>query len=279
MEMQFEMMRLSLVQRPQRDAFERSMPGGAPFTREDWLRDVFSREIDFQHQGKTFHYSPQSALVGAPAIVGRIGRQVAIPDNEGPDGHLAPKEHKTWRAAIVLIDPTHHDDGQKGAVEHLSVVGRPVPIFESLAARVSGADEPFVLEVNAIVPSESFWNFVKANEGQITWVQFEFVAPNMFGEADDYDSEMRDMQKQEGAQKAKLTLESKDGLNLNTRRVRQAADYTNKGAGSTAARTSKGKKYNSKEKAKRISIPNKDIDPSATEGLSDRIFRHIFRPS
>jgi hypothetical protein len=247
--MQFEMARLSLVRRPQPDAFERQGADGQPFTREEWLRDVFGKEIDFQHRGETFHYSPEVSRDPIAGIVGRIGRQIAVAENEGPEGHLAPKERQTWKAAIVLIDPTHHDDGQKAAIEHLGVVGKPIPVFESLALRINNAaDEPFVFEVNAIVPSESFWNFVKANEGQITWIQFEFVAPNMFGEADDYDSEMRDMQQHELIQKAKLTLESKDPINPHTNRIRRAADYTNKGAGSTAARTKKGKKYNSKEK-------------------------------
>ena len=55
----------------------------------------------------------------------------------------------------------------------------------------------------------------------------------------DYDDEMRKMNEQEKAQKARLSLESKDGLNLNTTKVRRAADYTIKGAGSIKARTRK----------------------------------------
>lgn len=162
------------------------------------------------------------------------------------------------------------------AVEHLSAIGRPVPTFESLANHINSRDEPYVLEANAIVPSETFWNFVKENEGQITSIQFEFVAPNMFGEADDYDREMRDMHEIEKVQKAKLKLESKDALNLNTKKIQRAADYTIKGAGSIEAKTKKGKKYSSKDKAKRISIPNKEIDKIEPSGLISTILSRIF---
>ncbi len=99
------------------------------------------------------------------------------------------------------------------------------------------------------MPSERFWDFVKANEGQITSVEFEFVAPNMFGEADDYDSEMRDMQRHEKAQKVKLKIESKDGLNLNTPRVTRAVDYANKGAGSIHAKAKQKKDFSFERKS------------------------------
>jgi hypothetical protein len=277
--MQFEMMRLSLVRRPQADAFERHTPDGSEFTREAWLRDVFGRDIQFQHRGEPFHYSPDGTPQPRGPIVGRIGRKIIVPENKPPEAHLAPTEREAWRAAIVIIDPTHHPDGQKAAVEHLPSIGRPVAIMESLGAQVSTPSDPFILEVNAIVPSNSFWEFVDANKGQITSVQFEFVAPNMFGEADDYDSEMRDMHAQERAQRAKLKLESKDGLNLDTKRIHRAVDYTIKGAGSTEAKTKTGKKYKSKERAERILIPNKEFIGEHRESLISRLIARIFPSS
>ena len=275
--MQFEMMRIALVQRQQADAFERRTASGSPFTREAWLREIFGEAITFTHRNDTFHFSPEKARGEPSAIVGRIGREITISENEPPDKHLAPKEEKIWRASTILIDPTHHDDGQKVAFEFLSQVGKPVPILQSLATHINKGNEPFVLEVNAIVPSETFWNFVNANQGEITVVQFEFVAPNMFGEADDYDAEVREMQKNEKIQKAKLRLESKDGLNLNTKRVQRAADYTIKGAGSIEARTKRGKRYDSREKAQRVSIPNKEITSESSVGLMTRLFKRILR--
>jgi hypothetical protein len=271
--MQFEMVRLSLVARP--DLFTREKSDGSQFSREEWLRDIFGREIDFLHRGELFHFSPEVNDGVGVILAGRIGREVTVSENESPAGHLAPKKRGTWKAAIVLIDPTHHDDGQKAAIELVPAIGRPVAIFESLAAQINARTEPYILETNAIVSSDTFWRFVDSNQGEITSVEFEFVAPNMFGEADDYDSEMRDMQKNEKVQKAKLIIESKDGLVLNTPRVRRAADYANKGAGSIQARTKKKRRYNSKDKAQRVSIPNKDVKDVPIISLIPRLFRRI----
>lgn len=264
---------MSLVARP--GLFDRVKTDGGRFSREEWLRDTFGRKIDFEHRGQAFYYSPETTQNVGLAIAGRVGRLVTVDENESPEGHLVPKKHKAWRAALILIDPTHHGDGQKVAVERLPAVGKPVAIFESLAAKINMTHEPFILEAHAVVPSERFWDFVKANKDQITSVEFEFVAPNMFGEADDYDSEMRDMQKRERAQKAKLKIESKDGLNLDTLRIRRAVDYANKGAGSIRAVTKNKNQFNSKEKAQITKIPNNDIDKTVIISLISRLFSNI----
>jgi hypothetical protein len=265
--MQFELLRLSMPQRSQPALFERRTAAGQPFTREAWLRDILAQGIQFQHHGAEFYFSPDPGEHPGNLIVGRIGRKITVVENEPPEAHLAPTARPAWPAAVVLIDPTHHPDWQKVAMEHLGAIGRPIPIFESLAVNINSRDEPFVIEANAIVPSETFWNFVSENEGQITSIEFEFVAPNMFGEADDYDAEMRELQREERVQKAKLRLESKDGLNANTNRIRRAADYTIKGAGSIRARTKTGKRYRSNDRAQRISIPAKEIKPERTQLL------------
>jgi hypothetical protein len=276
--MQFELMRLSMVERPQLDAFVRVSEDGSSFTRERWLRDVFSRPIQFEHRKDIFHYVPEEDNPsGEGAIFGRIGRKIKISENEPPEKKFVETERDAWRAALIIIDPSHHKDGQKVAVERAVNIGHPIPIFESLAVKISTQDEPFVLEVNAIVPQERFWEFVASNKGQITSVQFEFIVPNMFGEADDYDREMREMREQEKAQKAKLSIESKDGLDLNTDKVKRAADYTTKGAGSIKARTKTGKTYSSKDKAQRESIPSSELDEQPEESLLSHIFSRIFR--
>ena len=163
--MQFEMVRLSML--PRADLFARTADDGTPFTREGWLRSTFGNEMDFQHRGEVFHFSPEASDPPGPIIVGRIGRQVTVTENEPPTGHLAPTKRDAWKAVIVMIDPTHHEDGQKAAIEHVAAVGRPVAIFESMAAHINASHEPYILEANAIVPADTFWNFVKANEGEI----------------------------------------------------------------------------------------------------------------
>ncbi len=276
--MQFELMRLAMVERRQTSAFVRRSLDGKPFTRENWLRVIFEQNILFVHSGNVFHYVPESPMSDDNEIlIGKIGRQVTVLENESPDTGFAEVERDAWTAASVLIDPMHHSDGQKLAVEVDSSVGAPMPILESLVDHINGGDEPYVLEINAIVPTDTFWNFVRENRGQITSVTFEFVAPNMFGEADDYDKEMREMAEHEKAQKAKLTLSSKDGLDLETKKIERAADYTSKGAGSIRASTKRRrKKYDSRSKAKRVSASDDDIQLAKKEGILSRVFRNLF---
>jgi hypothetical protein len=45
--MRFDLLRLSVLPRPQVDGFERTKPDKTPFTREAWLREVFSARIEF----------------------------------------------------------------------------------------------------------------------------------------------------------------------------------------------------------------------------------------
>ncbi len=261
------MLRLSMVARQQPSLFVREREGGGVFGREEWLRIIFGEDIRFEHRGGLFHYAPvQEHDAGRAIIVGRIGRQVTVAENEPPERHLADIERPAWRAARMLMDPPITTTA-KVAVEYEPSVGHPVPIFESLANQINKGPEPFILEVSAIVPTDTFWNFVNLHKGQVTFIEFEFIAPNMFGEADDYDREMRDMAAQEKAQKAKLILESKDGLNLDTSKIKAAADYTTKGAGSIKAITKTRAKYNSKDRAKRINIPNKEFEATPESGL------------
>ena len=269
--MQLELMRMSVLPRAQADSFERQKPGGGSFTREEWLRAVFSSSISFAHRGVIFHYVPD-AVQETDFITGKFGRSVISVENEPPEKGLAKTERDAWRAASVIIDPRHHEDGQKAAVEHVGQVGRPIPILESLVEAINRNIEPYFLDATPIVPSDNFWSFARSNLGEVTFLEFEFIAPNMFGGAEDYDLEMRDMKENEKIQKAKLTLESKDGLNLDTQRVKKAVDYTSRGTGSIKARTKRKKTYNSRSKAQRVTVEsNRGDDLSRRDLLSEII--------
>lgn len=277
--MQFELLRLSMLIRVQMDGFERQKPDKTPYTREEWLREIFAQRIAFTHRRELFHYVPEMDIPGGEAgelIVGRIGRQIKVVENEPPDAGLHETERATWRAAMVLIDPRHHADGQKVAVEHIPQIGRPVSLFASLVTHINAGSEPFMLEANAITNPQSFWNFVEAHQGDITSVTFEFIAPNMFGQTDDYDREMRDMKDKEKAQKAKLTIESEDGLNLKTERVKGAVNYAVRGGGMIKARTRRRQIYNSKDKAKKVTVPKSECDELSKNGLITWLIKNIF---
>jgi hypothetical protein len=267
--MRYDLIRLILLDREQIDLLGRDLTkadsAGMP-RREWWLREIFGEQIAFQHYGSDFHYVPEPRFPGL--IVGRIRRPFHLTENLPPDAGLGEIERDGWIAAPVIIDATSHPNGQKIAMQADSRVGKPAGVLESLATHINARvpPEPFIRETNPIVDSETFWTFERENRNEITSIVFEFVAPNMFGTRHDLDKELKELRDHEKIQKAKLELESKDGLNLETDRVRTSVSYTFEGGGSLRARTKKGKLFNSKNKIKRVVVPDLNGDDGSNEG-------------
>jgi hypothetical protein len=266
---QFELFRLSLLERGQRDLFA-VFDGNSNPPRELWLRRIFSEKIAFQHRGDTFHYVPEPDVPDSPEsvlILGRIGRQLSVRENEPPESGLHETVREAWRAARVFIDPTTHDDGQKVAIEDDSHIGKPKALLESLVEHINARvpAERYYMEVAGIVDPATFWDFVNANLGDVTVVEFDFVAPNMFGGEEFLDKELREMRNVENVRRTKVKLENSDGLKLNTDRIATGVTYATRGGGAVKAQTRQRKRYNSASKIKRVSVPEAELTESIVQ--------------
>jgi hypothetical protein len=262
--MQFEMMHLSMLPRPQKDLFER-----IAVTREAWLRDIFSEKITFMHFREQFFYVPEpdKTIDAAPLIAGRIGRRVSITENEPPESGLHETQRPSWAAASIFIDPRHHDEGQKVAFQYRDDIGQPLSIFLDLAKHINTNSEPlqpYAIEVAPISDADSFWDFAAKNKGNVTCVAFDLVTPNMFDGPENMDKEMKEMRDQERARKIKFELENPDSLDLDTQRVKTIVAYAAKGGGNIKARAKGRKSYNSKKKIKTVTID----DPEQADAKS-----------
>ena len=141
------------------------------------------------------------------------------------------------------------------AIEENVRVGKSAAIIKSLVQHVNEERyEPYIIEANPVVDPDTFWEFERANRGEITSVSFDLYAPNMFGLRSELDKELRELRDNEKARETKLTLENKDGLNLETERVHLMVDYTLEGGGNIRARTKRKKRYNSKQRMKKVTI-------------------------
>lgn len=174
-----------------------------------------------------------------PYVVGRIGRAVSELENAPPEDEYREFIHDTWKAAVVVVDPTEHGDGQKLAIQFHSDVGRPL----SLAPRLLQALEKnhdFVQYRSAVHPitnTEKFWDFVKRNEGKVTHLRFELEVPNMFGGDDEYSKEMKAFRDKENAQTVAIEITNPDGIDTDTDRVKYTAEKAmGKGTGKLKAR-------------------------------------------
>ena len=247
--MRYDLIRLILLIRD-RDLFS---PTEVP-SREVWLRRIFGTEIMFQHYGNACHYVPETDTPETPLIIGRIGRPRPVTENDPPEAGLREIQRDSWVAAGIIIDPRTHGDGQKAAIEENTRVGNPGGIFKSLVNNINErTDEPYIIEANPIVDPNTFWQF-EEEPGEITSVSFDLYAPNMFGLRNELDKELRELRDNEKVREAKLTLENKDGLELRTERTQQTVDYTLEGGGNIRARTKRKKRYNSKQKTKKIVV-------------------------
>jgi hypothetical protein len=266
----FEFFRLSLLPREQAELFD---PNPNP-SRETYLRQVFGQHLAFQYRGNEYHYVPTEGPT--PAIIfGRIGRSRLTDENLPPDEGMAEARPQRWKASIIAIDPRHHGDGQKVAVQAVRVVGSAGGLLRSLVIAVNEANPLGAYDIDAkpIFDGGSFWTFVDENRGRITLVSFELVAPNMFGIEDDVDKEMQAFRDREKAKKVNLTLKNEDGhLHVETDRIRQTVEYAERGTGGIRATALGNKRYKSGTKPQSVTIDEPD---EADEALLVRIGRRI----
>lgn len=262
----FDLFRFSLLPREQGDILNYPDP-----TREAYLRQIFSVPNQFTHYGTIFHYVPSEA---SGEIVGRIGRSVIMEENLPPDVGLEDSQHETWKASVIVIDPTEHSDGQKVALEFDPQVGKTDSIMTSLVNAINEQNPvaAYHLEVAPISEASTFWQFANENKGSITVLSFTFVAPNMFGGIDNITEEMRQFRDEEKAQQVKISLKSDEGIETNTDKIRNAVEYTTRGGGEIVARAKGGRSYNSKQKTRHV-IMNEDGE----EPLLVRVARNITR--
>ena len=77
---------------------------------------------------------------------------------------------------------------------------------------------PYTIESFGIVDPETFWDFIRANDGEVVSVTFEAAAPNMFGGRDDFRRELRELRDKEKTEKTKVEIHNENGLNPDTER-------------------------------------------------------------
>jgi len=268
----FEVFRLSLLPRPQRD-----LEGGPDPTREEYLRTVFSAITTFAHYNAEFHFRPDPRLSTDNGLIGRLGRAVVIDENRPPDQGFEEISHEGWKACVVVVDPGEHEDGQKASIEIDQAVGKPTAIFGGLVKAINAANPlaPYTIEAQPIFDAETFWDFAEENEGQITSLTFEFVVPNgLWSASSSIRDELKAAKEKLGAQKVINTFQSSDGIETNSEQVRDAVNYAVSGSGEIKARAKGGKKFDSNEKPKVATLPKSDEEK---EPVIVRVARNIAR--
>ena len=264
---QFSLFHLSLV--PIRQPTFETL---TDLTREGWIRRILSSSFEFPYRaGETLHWVPQEDVEGL--IFGIIER------SKDRRQHLPPAlggleiTREEWQGAYVLVDPAHHEDGQKMAVEN-DIVGSPQTLVKYLSNYINSRDDrPYEFEPSLIFDSSDYYAFIKDNGPKLSYIKFHFVVPNMWGTAKKLDQDLRESGEETGAEELDVTFKSRRGVDGDSQRIREGVDYAARGAGNVRAKSVNGPRYRSDSSPTTTQVEERE-DDVVEESARDWIGRH-----
>jgi hypothetical protein len=264
----FELFHLSLIPKRQSDMdhFQGS--------REEWLRVALGSAFVFRHYGTQFHWVPQPVEEGN--VLGIVERESTrsqhMPPNEGGAEFVGIE----WQGAVVVLDPVHHEDGQKLAFERDATIGAPAAVLASLIEYLNELpSSPYIIEAKALFDGEGFWEFARRHSNVVRYVDFRLVVPNMFDSAGEFDRALRRTGNSTGATKVRLRLESQDGVLTDSPEVKAGVEHSEQGGGSLTAKSLDGEPYSSTKRKRVTKIPALPIPDSAGRRLFGPLLRRV----
>lgn len=258
---EFSLLHLSLIER------ERMLFDQFDGSREEWLRAALSEEFAFLgYGGRELYWVPKRAKDGL--IFGLIQGKSTVSHHEAPSVGGAETTSNLWQGAYLFLDPSHHDDGQKLALEN-DVLGKPRALAKALFDHLNSRTEaPYTTIAELIFDDSDFWRFSAENGDILRYIRFRFVVPNMWGPQNDLEDDLKNTGKETGADKVDVTLSGEGGVTTQNDKVRTAVEYAKRGAGEIRARSQTGQNFDSKSKAATKSVPRADLDDADDEAVS-----------
>jgi hypothetical protein len=258
----FSLLHLSLV--PPVQASLLSFVGN----REEWLRFALSKSFDFLGWGGAeYVWVPKSVDKGY--IFGLIQGKKPYNFHAPPEDGGVEKEEDFWQGAFVFIDPKHHTEGQKVAIEN-DVLGRPQALAKSLFDHISSRDDaPFNALAELIFDESDFWVFAKESDNILDYVKFEFVVPNMWSPQNDLEEDLKETGKDTGSDRVDVTLRGKNGIKADSDRVRDGVKYASRGAGVIKAKNRAGKRFSSARRPTTVRVDDQELAVRDGFGIAD----------
>lgn len=234
----------------------------------------FLRLFDFVHWGGgTLYWVPLPAI--DECIFGILQRTRPHEHHKPPTEGGAEVISEEWQGAYVLIDPTHHDEGQRVAVEN-DVVGKPRALLKSLAGALNErAEAPYHIEVEPLFDASRFWAFAHRHDNVLKSIVFDFVVPNMWGTESDLEKDLKDTGKQTGAERVTVGITGEHGVFTENQKVRDGVEYAEKGAGTVRARALDGQRFYSTARARVTRIPAIQVGTGLMRDYVGRLKRRI----
>ncbi len=154
-----------------------------------------------------------------------------------------------WQGTYLFLDPTHHEDGQKLAIEN-DVVGTPLSLALAIFNNINSRDEaPFSCIPKLIFKDQEFWKFAKESGQILRYITFKFAIPNMWSPQSDIEEDLKATGSDTGADTVEVSFKSEGGVRTDNDRVKAAVDYSRRGAGTVTAKNLEGKTFSSNNRA------------------------------
>lgn len=263
----FEYLRISLA-RGQASLFEPEL------TRQDFLREVFTRRWDFTYRKRVYTYDPLPDT--GDYVGGVIGREIAELRNAGPDTHWQLIEQRHWPIAYLTIDIGEKE--QVAALQNHGKVGSPRGLLESLLEHATKTERyaSWRPAVEFVSSAADFWKAASSHVGSITSLSFSFLPPNMLGAKEAIDDLVRAAAEEANSEETELRLKNSDGnLNPSGPLVEASVSTATQGGGEVTMKAGKKTIYSSSKNRKTKEIENDDIPkPSNIEKVRE-FFRRL----
>jgi hypothetical protein len=275
--MRYSMMQLLLASR-----HEGTLLAAIPArqSRQDYIKDVFSKEIRFEHYGRAFVFEPFASPVD-DKIVGVLGKEDAVTVAGPPEQKFAAHDVSNWDTANVLIDTSGASEGQKAAMQ--GKVGSPPAIFRTLVDHINttnASSSDWLIEVNPITTSEEFWTAAERYRGHISEIDLTFAVPNIWGAESETEKALREFKEKNNAQEVEVKIKNRDGkINPDSERVRESVDYIAKGGGVSQIKDeSQAVVFSSDAEQNAVTIPVEPDPPIQESQEADlrNLIRQIF---
>lgn len=259
----FQLFRLSLTRTQQPDLFGPD----SDRSRSEYLTSAFAKDRSFDHYGTQFYFRPDHNRSRPDGRLGRLGREITVDENLPPEEDFLEVSHESWKACVVVIDPTDHADGQKASVQVDIRIGKPLSIFRTLVKAINEEERlaPYLITAEPIFDTSSFWEFASKNRGAITSITFEFTVPNGLWSANSsLREELNQAREHIRAQKVISTFKSEQAIDVESDQIREAVNYAGSGSGEFKAIARNNRRFNSANKSKITTIPEGQFGEEST---------------
>ncbi|KZL05528.1 hypothetical protein [Pseudovibrio sp. Ad26] len=242
-------------------------------SRQDYLKETFSKRRDFFHRGTKYTYVPIHVdSRDNNFLSGLIGKPVVETVNSGPDSQFALTKSEHYKASFLCVDTAA--DQQVVAFEKRQDVGSAKPILSSMLEQVIRDRKSFSwhTDIAFISDSNDFWAAVEEYKGQITELKLEFYPPNGLRGMDGLRALNKVIVQETNGQSTEYAVKNKDGALIPEGDfVTEAIDYISEGPGSATLKAGKKKVYNSSDARKIKQVPEslmpRQSEPAKILGL------------